>query len=80
MSTPDGLDPPGEQLALFADPAVVETVVHVAITHGYGAAFHWSCTCGASGPPTATYGRANGGRNRHLRAALKRARAQADRP
>jgi hypothetical protein len=49
MSTPDGLDPPGEQLEIPWDgpaprPAeVVETIVH-RVTWG---PWSWSCACGA---------------------------------
>lgn len=76
----DGLDPPGEQLALFPDPGFVETIVHKVQVHGYGGVqFYWTCVCGESGQPTA-HGRAHGGASRHMTAVRRRARLRADRP
>jgi len=77
--TEDGLTPPGEQLELFPDPGVTETVVHRAGVFGNGVTWWWSCACGRAGPPT-TEGRAHGGRRVHMRAARKRAARSPDRP
>jgi hypothetical protein len=52
--------------------AAGEVAIHRTQVHGHGFLFYWTCSCGKSGQPT-TNGRATSGRDRHLRAALKRA-------
>ena len=78
-AVPDGLDPPGEQLGLFPDPGLVETITHRGRILADGPARRWVCACGQEGTWT-THRAARGGLTRHLRAAAKRAAQRPDKP
>jgi len=74
-ATPDGLDPPGEQLAFPWDEeplraAITEVIVHRVIWGPRS----WSCSCGAGKdwPTTAPMGRPSGAARSHMKGVRKR--------
>jgi hypothetical protein len=76
----DGLTPPGEQLGLFPEDEVAESVSVVVVHRIAWGGGWWRCACGAGRHGLQSYGIARGAAGAHMRAARKRAARSPDRP
>lgn len=76
----DGLTPPGEQLGLFPEDEVTESVSVVVVHRVTWGSYGWRCACGAGRSGLQSYGIARMAAGAHMRAARKRAAQSPDRP